>query len=234
MLLFSGIAMLTLITGVAVTVWVIEQKKRKGPTSLNKEVEKKLSVVEKTSLSPAVVVKLILRRGLSSNDMTAGLLHLVSKKAVKLNFIENEQSYVFTDQTKESKHEPLTNDERYLLQWLLYRIGDKGAFRVDDLERFTSDKDRMESYLQELHQWEKETVVTMEKLDLYRPLTLPRLVVIITGVVGIVISSVFVFMLPFFRPWYFLSCFIQPTNDLFYFSPYCCWSSGGAKMAELL
>ncbi|PYZ98153.1 hypothetical protein CR205_06035 [Alteribacter lacisalsi] len=182
---------------IVVTVRTVENKKKTDPFAFEGEREKLLGSLEETRLSPAMAVKLLSRRGLSSNDVTAGLLHAAYKGAVKLEYDHTGGNHRFSDSRPDKEHEPLTEDERYLLDWLLYRVGRDGHFHVDDLAGFTGDKQKMEQYLQDLYEWEKQTIASMKAFDLYRPLSLPRMILAGTGAAGILTGSVFLFFHPF-------------------------------------
>ncbi|WP_171051678.1 DUF2207 family protein [Alteribacter natronophilus] len=196
-MIITGWILFALITGLTVTVLKMEKMKKADPFSFEGEKEKLLQSLEKTRLSPAMTVKLMSRRGLSSNDVTAGLLHLALKGAVRLEYDNSADNHSFVERKKELPGEPLTEDEQFLLEWLLYRVGSNGVFRIGDLARYTDDKGKMEQYLHDLYTWEQRTVSSLKAFNLYRPLGLPRMLVLAGGAVGTLAGSVLVFFQPF-------------------------------------
>ncbi|MBM7094326.1 DUF2207 domain-containing protein [Bacillus sp. H-16] len=216
-MLIISFALLIIINAVTVTVWLSEIKKRKDPFSF--EHEKKHVPDERDFLSPAVVVKLLSRRGLSANDVTAGLLSLVTKEALRLSEKKGFESPFFIDQTHRGRDGKLTQDERFLLEWICYDIGSNGTFHVTDLEVYTSNNGKMEEYLHNLYEWERSVIETMKSHQFYRPLNFPRMVLIGNGAAGIAAGSVLLFFAPFIGLGIFLSSLLS-LGLIYFISPH--------------
>ncbi|MCR6096203.1 DUF2207 domain-containing protein [Salipaludibacillus agaradhaerens] len=121
---------------------------------LNHISEQTLSETDFAKFSPQLISQLIYGKGVYTRHITAGLLNLVRKRVITLAKSEETESYYFYEKEPQ-KRGKLPQEEDYLIDWLLYDVGTRGRFFVDDLLNHTENKKKQEQFLERLYEWEE-------------------------------------------------------------------------------
>ncbi|WP_280771901.1 DUF2207 family protein [Salipaludibacillus daqingensis] len=146
------------------------------------------------SFSPPMIAQLIYGRGAYTRHITAGLLNLVRKRMLTLKEDERGPSYYFSVEGVEEK--TTSKSEQYLIDWILFEVGQNGVFYVDDLFVYTEGKHQRDIFIQRLYEWEETMKLELKTKGLLNMFPSYKRVLLMLSVVMILLGSGFIIASP--------------------------------------
>lgn len=198
--MFRGVETVFLLVFVLLMVIVLgiivrEKRKRKNVGS-TPDANRSLTEKDFQSFSPPMIAQLIHGRGAYTRHITAGLLNLVRKRMLTLK--EGKHGAVNYFSVEGAADKPTSLSDHYLLDWMLYEVGQDGVFYVDDLSFYTKDKDRRDQFIHCLYEWEEIMKLELENLGLLNKFPGYKRALLFLSIVMILLGSMFMFIgLPF-------------------------------------
>lgn len=175
---------------ITVIVVVSREKWKRKNVLLIADITSNLTEKDFQSFSPPLIAQLIYGRGAYTRHITAGLLNLVRKRMLTLNEEKQGPTYYFSVEGAENK--PTSLSDQYLLDWLLYEVGQGGVFYVHDLSFYTEDKHERERFIRSLYDWEQIMKRELEEKGLLAMFPTFKRVLFVLSIVMVLIGSGFV------------------------------------------
>ncbi|MCT2536513.1 DUF2207 domain-containing protein [Aquibacillus koreensis] len=198
--LFSKIApfVIGLFTVCLVTVFIIAWRKKRMTLWEVDRNTLQTSFLPKEEMSlPATI--LYMRQTAGNGPLiSAALMDLVRKGLVKR---ETENEFVVVHQNTDHEHESI------LIDWLFYKVGNKGKFSTSDLETYTKKKLNQSYYHKYLSEWYQAIKTEIKQNQLMEKKLAMRLT---TGIIGmLLIPTAILFLVYELYWWMTLSFFLS-------------------------
>ncbi|WP_416150648.1 DUF2207 family protein [Salipaludibacillus sp. HK11] len=171
---------------VVFAVMALERLKRRSMVG----EKKRLTESDFQTFSPPLIAQFLYGRGVYTRHITAGLLNLVRKRIITLNEDKRGPTYYFSIEGAE--FQATSRDDQYLLDWLLYDVGQDGVFYVDDLLIYTKDKAQRERFIHRLDEWEQTMKEELKQKGLLATFPIYKRVLLVVSILMILIGSAWI------------------------------------------
>ncbi|CAM3741840.1 DUF2207 family protein [Alkalicoccus chagannorensis] len=110
---------------------------------------------------PPAVGSFLIRQQVYTPQLTASLLTLVDKGAVRVDTEHRDARFIL-----ESIDETYDKHERFLAEWFFYEVGSGGVFTPADLYRYTEDPALQGAFTERLEEWRGTLLSDMKRYGL--------------------------------------------------------------------
>jgi len=118
-------------------------------------------------ITPAVLSKLMSIQGVGTKDIMATLMDLVRKKYLKIEEIQDRKKKDYKFILIESDTKNLKEHESYLIQWLLYSIGDGRSVTLKEIKDYAKSSRTQRSFVHNYNNWAKKVGQEFKKYNYF-------------------------------------------------------------------
>lgn len=118
-------------------------------------------------ITPAVLSKLMSIQGVGTKDIMATLMDLVRKKYLKIEEIQDRKKKDYKFILIESDTKNLKEHESYLIQWLLYSIGDGTSVTLKEIRDYAKSSRTQRSFVHNYNNWAKKVGQEFKKYNYF-------------------------------------------------------------------
>jgi len=118
-------------------------------------------------ITPAVLSKLMSIQGVGTKDIMATLMDLVRKKYLKIEEIQDRKKKDYKFILIESDTKNLKEHESYLIQWLLYSIGNGTSVTLKEIKDYAKSSRTQRSFVHNYNNWARKVGQEFKKYNYF-------------------------------------------------------------------